>query len=157
MADDAHVPISAAHVLATFFDSAPVAGHPSIRARLPRVRDHLLTFLDTEAERWLTADELVLVCAERELEPVDAVIRVAGAELLVAALPAFCRPEWLLPARLAARAPLHVVAAVGPWALERGYLPGPQGRMLLERIDLAVARARARLGGRAQDRPIWGR
>lgn len=157
MADDAQVPISAAHVLATFFDSAPVVGHPSVRARLPRVRGHLLTFLDTEAERWLTADELVLVCAERELEPIDAVVRVAGAELLLAALPAFCRPEWLLPALLDARAQLQVVAGLGPWVLERGYLAGPQTRMLQERIDRAVARARDRLGGRTQDRPTWGR
>lgn len=157
MADDEQVPISAAHVLATFFDSAPVVGHPSVRARLPRVRGHLLTFLDTEAERWLTADELVLVCAERELEPVDAVVRVAGAELLLAALPAFCRPEWLLPARPDAGAQLHVAAALGPWVLECGYLPGAQTRMLQERIDLAVARARERLDSRPQGRPTWGR
>src|SRR5690625_3477002 len=92
MDDDARVPLAGAHLLASFFAAAPALGHPAIRARVPRVRAHLLTYLDTEGEQWLTPDELVLLHAERQLEPVDAVLRVGGVEVVVAALPGFCHP-----------------------------------------------------------------
>lgn len=147
MDDDARVPLSGAHLLASFFASAPVASHPATRARLPRVRAHLLTYLDTEGEQWLTPDELVLVGAERQLEPVDAVVRVTGAEVVVAALPGFCHPAWLLPSSRDARTQLQVVTALRQWVTEHGYLTGPGARYLLERVDEAVRRAQATLNG----------
>ncbi|MBD8062954.1 hypothetical protein [Oceanitalea stevensii] len=147
MDDDARVPMSGAQLLASFFASAPTAAHPAIRARVPRVRAHLLTYLDTEAEAWLTPDELVLVGAERQLEPQDAVVRVTGVEVVVAALPGFCHPAWLLPAPLDARAQLRLVAALRQWAAEHGELSAQATVHLLPRVDEAVRRAQAGLNG----------
>lgn len=163
MDDDARVPESGAHLLASFFASASIANHPAVRARVPRVRAHLLTYLDTEAERWVTPDEMVLVHAERQLDPVDAVLRVTGVEVVLAALPGFCHPAWLLPATRDARAQLRVVVALRHWVAERSEhgrggraehglgghgqdpLAGPAVPYLLERVDDAVRRAQATL------------
>lgn len=147
MDDDARVPESGAHVLASFFSWAQETVHPSLRARLPRVRAHLLTYLDTEAETWLTPDELVLVNAERQLEPLDAVVRVTGMEVVVAALPGFCHTAWLLPAHHDARAQLRVVSALRHWVAERGTLSGQAAAHLLVRVDDAVRRGQATLNG----------
>ncbi|WP_152190925.1 hypothetical protein [Georgenia satyanarayanai] len=147
MDDDARVPLSGAQLLASFFASAPSASHPAVRGRVPRVRAHLLTYLDTEAEAWLTPDELVLVGAERQLEPQDAVVRVTGVEVVVAALPGFCHPAWLLPAALDARAQLRLVAGLRQWAAEHGGLSAQAAMHLLPRVDEAVRRAQASLNG----------
>lgn len=147
MDDDARVPLAGAHLLASFFAAAPALGHPAIRARVPRVRAHLLTYLDTEGEQWLTPDELVLLHAERQLEPVDAVLRVSGVELVLAALPGFCHPVWLLPQPRDARAQLRVVDALRDWVAEHHRPPDPAGRLLLDRVEEAARRAQAVLDG----------
>ncbi len=143
MDDAARVPLAGGHLLASFFAAAPALAHPALRARVPRVRAHLLTYLDTEAEQWLTPDELVLLHAERQLEPVDAVLRVSGVELVVAALPGFCHPAWLLPEPRDARAQLRVVGALRAWVADHRYLSGAEGRLLLDRVAEAVRRAHA--------------
>jgi|SRR5690625_1767497 len=145
--DDARVPLSGAHLLTAFFTAAPVPNHPALRPRVPRVRAHLLTYLDTEGEQWLTPDELVLLGAERQLEPVDAVLRVGGVEVVVAALPGFCHPAWLLPAPVDAHTQLLVVGALRRWVTDHGHLSGPAAEVLLERVDGAVRRGRATLDG----------
>ncbi|WP_413452676.1 hypothetical protein AA0Y32_09530 [Georgenia phoenicis] len=147
MVDEVSVPRSGARVLESFFASAPLTTHPAVRARLPRVRSHLLTYLDTEGEVWLTPDELVLVCAEREIEPQDAVVRVTGPEVLVAALPGFCHPAWLLPDHGDARAQVRVVAGLRAWLAEHGGLSRQASLHLLPRVDEAVRRAHTALDG----------
>lgn len=145
--DDDHVPISAGQLLASFLSDAPAAGHPAIRARMPRVRAHLLTYLDTEAERYLTTGELALLHAERQLEPLDAVLRVTGAEALLAALPGFCHPAWLLPSVGDARAQLRVVSGLRHWLAQTEELYGLDIACLTLEVDAAVRRARAVLDG----------
>ncbi|HLT84239.1 MAG TPA: hypothetical protein VKZ83_08415 [Phototrophicaceae bacterium] len=141
--DDERVPVSAAQLLAAFFTTAPVTNHPAIRARMPRVREHLLTYLDTEAEQCLTTDELALLHAERQIEPLDAVLRVVGAEALLAALPGFCHPAWLLPSVADARAQLRVVTGLRYWLAESEGLAGLDIGCLALEVDAAVRRARA--------------
>lgn len=141
--DDAQVPVSAAHILTSFFAAAPIVSHPAIRARVPRVHQHLRTYVDTEAEHQLTPDELALVAAERQLEPADAVLRVTGAEALVAVLPGFCHVAWLLPVTADARAQLRVVTALRHWVGDAGYLDGLDANCLLYAVDDAVRQAQA--------------
>ncbi|QDB79818.1 hypothetical protein FE251_10845 [Georgenia wutianyii] len=145
MDDGEQVPVSAQDLLTSFFATAPVAAHPAIRARVPRVRAHLLTYLDTEAEDCLTNDELTLLHAERQLQPRDAVLRVVGAEALLVALPGFCHPAWLLPALADAHAQLRVVAALRDRLAEEPL--GTDAVCLLRDVDAAVRRAQAVLDG----------
>lgn len=147
MDDDARVPVSAAQIVEEFFAWASTTTHPAIRSRAAAVYRHLRTYIDTEAEGQLTPDEVVLVAAERQLEPSDAVLRVTGAEALIAVLPGFCHPAWLLPAAADARAQLRLVTALRQWVDERGYL-GEGGACLLYSVDDAVRRAQTVL-----DRP----
>lgn len=141
MDDDARVPVSAAQVVEEFFASSPALSHPTIRSRAARVHQHLRTYVDTEAEDQLTVDELTLVAAERQLEPADAVLRVTDAEVLVAVLPGFCHPAWLLPSTSDARAQLRVVTALRNWVAEHGYLDAVAAACLLLSVDDAVRRA----------------
>ena len=147
MTHDTRVPPSGAHVLASFFAQLPVRNHPSLRSRLPLVREHLHTYLDTEAEHWATPDELVIIGAQRQLDPIDAVMRVTGAEVLAAALPGFCRAAWLLPERGAARTQLWVVTSLRQWLATTHAVADIEAAVLLGRVDDAVRRAHALLDG----------
>lgn len=109
------VPVSATALVASFFASGPVVSHPTIRSRAPRVHQHLLTYLDTEAERYLSHEETVLLDIQRQLDPVNAVPRVGGPSMLLQSLPAFCQTAWLLPDAADARAQLWTVLALRDW------------------------------------------
>src|SRR5690606_27978220 len=111
-------PESTAQILTEFFRAVERRANPAVRAHAGTVRTHLDVYLDTEAERMLTPDELALVEAERQLDPVAAVARVTGAEALVAALPGFVDGPWLLPTRAAARAQIKLVEILVAWLEE---------------------------------------
>lgn len=109
------VRVPAAALVEAFFASGSVVSHPTIRHRAARIRAHLETFLDTEAEGLLGYDDLVLLEAQRQFDPVGAVLRIGDARLLLRALPGFCQTAWLLPDPADARAQLWTVLALRDW------------------------------------------
>ncbi|KAE8764428.1 hypothetical protein [Georgenia thermotolerans] len=139
------VPVSAAAAISGFFAHDRVLRRPGVRDTAAFVRRHLETYLDTEAERWLGPDDRVLVAAEREVDPAGAVARVTGPAVLVAALPGFLDPAWLLPAR-AARVQLLLVAELLGWLERTGLVDGMAYPVLAARAALARAEARLAAG-----------
>ena len=140
------VPVSAAAAISGFFAHARVLRRPDVRDTVAFVRRHLETYLDTEAERWLGPDDRVLVAAEREVDPAGAVARVTGPAVLVAALPGFLDPAWLIPTAPAARIQLLVVAELVRWLEHTGLVDGMAYPVLAVRAALARAEARLRAG-----------
>ncbi|MFC4555592.1 hypothetical protein [Georgenia faecalis] len=145
--DDTTVPVSMAQALEAFFADAAMSDHPATRARIIAVRRHLDVFLDTEAERALVPDERILVEAEREIDPVAAVARVAPPEALIAALPGFLEDAWLLPAQADARVQVRVVAQLAEWVTHHGLAPGME--CFVHQIHTAVRDARRSIADRA--------
>lgn len=131
--------------MASFFASGPVVSHPTIRSRAPRVRRHLDNYLDTEGERYLGHDDLVLLDAQRQLDPVDAVLSVGGPSLLLQALPGFCQTAWLLPDAADARAQLWTVLALRDWISRAA--PEADSAELHHRVLRAVRMAHGVLDG----------
>jgi hypothetical protein len=146
--DNQAVPVSAEQVLDVFYARTPILRHPSMFVRGRRVRAHLETYLDTEAEHWLTDAERTLVEAERQIDPAGAVSRVTGPEALLATLPGFIDPEWMMPGVHQARAQLVVVAALTRWLVETGLVDRTEmSCSVLEvqtRLELAWRRVDAR-------------
>ncbi|MFH5823899.1 hypothetical protein [Georgenia sp. AZ-5] len=147
--DDTTPPVSAAEVIADFFARSSLLRHPATRARARRVRAHLETYLDTEAERFLTRPERALVDAERQLDPAGAVVRVTGPEALVATLPGFVDRAWLMPAEHDARVQLLVVAEVARWAVARGLVDRHEMACAVLELEARLDDATAWLDGRA--------
>lgn len=139
------VPVSAKALVASFFASGPVVSHPTIRSRAPRVHRHLDIYLDTEGERYLGHDDLVLLDAQRQLDPVDAVLSVGGPSLLLQALPGFCQTAWLLPDAADARAQLWTVLALRDWIARA--VPEADSAELHHRVLRAVRTAHGTLDG----------
>ncbi|MEE6282217.1 hypothetical protein [Georgenia sunbinii] len=139
------VPISATALVASFFASGAVVSHPTIRPRITRVRQHLDTYLDTEAEQLLGYDDLILLDVQRQLDPVHAVLQVGGVPLLIHALPGFCQPAWLLPDPADARAQLLTVLALHDWIV--GEVPAAASHESSDRVRLAARAAFALLDG----------
>ncbi|UNX53823.1 hypothetical protein MF406_12645 [Georgenia sp. TF02-10] len=138
---DTTVPLSGAQVLAAYFAESPALRHPARRARAAQVRAHLEVYLDTEGDSWLTDDELLLVEAERQLEPAGAVSRVTGPEALVAMLAGFVDPAWLMPAPAQRQAQLVVVEDLLAWLIDGRFVhPGEMACSLLE-IEVRVQQA----------------
>lgn len=146
--DNQAVPVSAERVLDVFYARTPILRHPSMSARAKLVRAHLETYLDTEAEHWLTDGERTLVEAERQIDPAGAVARVTGPEALLATLPGFLDPEWVMPGAHQARAQLIVVATLVRWLLTVGIVDRAEmSCSVLEvqtRLELAWRRVDAR-------------
>lgn len=133
---------SAADVLAAFFTRSPIIAHPSVRGHAGEVRRHLEVYLDTEYESFLTDPELVLVAAERELDPAGAVARVTDAEALVAGLPGFVDDAWLMPSVPRARAQLFLVVRLVEWLVAAGHVSRDEMACFLLEVEAAVLRAR---------------
>lgn len=132
-------------MLTVFFRAVEARANQAVRAHAGAVRAHLDVYLDTEAERMLTPDELALVEAERQLDPVAAVARVTGAEALVAALPGFVDAAWLLPSRAAARAQIKVVELLVAWLEESRRVDRGEMACFLLEVVAACRRARSLL------------
>ena len=133
------VPVSAAAAIRGFYAHATVLHRAGVRERAAVVRRHLETYLDTEAERWLGPADRVLVEAEREVDPAGAVARVTGPAVLVAALPGFLDPAWLMPTVAGARVQLLVVAELVRWLQVTGLVDGMAYPVLA--VQAALARA----------------
>lgn len=145
--DETRVPLSTAQAIDAWYATAPLLRHPALRARALRVRGHLETYLDTEAERWLTSAELTLVEAERQLDPADAVSRVTGPEALVATLPGFVDRDWLMPMARDARVQLRVVAELVRWLVATGLVDRNEMSCSVLEIEARLHAARSWLGG----------
>lgn len=139
---DTTAPLSMGAALSAFYAEAPQLRHPALRARALRVVDHLAVYLDTEAEAALLPDELVLVEAERQLDPAGAVARVTGPAALVAALPGFLEEAWLLPRTADALVQLDLVDALADWLVCTGVVDARQ--MEVSFVELAAMHAQAR-------------
>jgi hypothetical protein len=147
--DNQAVPLAAERVLDVFYARTPILRHPSMFTRGRLVRAHLETYLDTEAERWLTDGERTLVEAERQVDPAGAVARVTGPEALLAALPGFLDPEWTMPGVHQARAQLIVVACLAEWLVSAGLVDRAEMSCSVIEVDVRLERARRRVDGRA--------
>ncbi len=142
------MPVSAAAAIRGFFAHTPALHRPGVRETAASVRRHLETYLDTEAERWLSPADRILVEAEREVDPAGAVARVTGPAVLVAALPGFLDPAWLMPTVAGARVQLLVVSALVRWLETTGLVDGLAYPVLA--VQAALIRAEAWLAaGRA--------
>jgi hypothetical protein len=139
--DETTVPLSAAQVIDAYWTSDAPLLHPPWRDPAERVRRHLDTYLDTEAERYLTTGERTLVDAERQLDPAGAVARVTGPEALVAALPGFLDAAWVMPGPADARAQLRVVGGLVRWIVDRGLVA--QEGMACDLLEVEVSLAHA--------------
>jgi hypothetical protein len=147
--DNQAVPLSAERVLDVFYARTPILRHPSMFIRGRRVREHLETYLDTEADHWLTDGERTLVEAERQVDPAGAVARVTGPEALLAALPGFLDPEWIMTGVHQARAQLIVVASLAKWLVSAGLVDRTEMSCSVLEVDVRLDRARRRIDGRA--------
>lgn len=147
--DNQAVPLSAERVLDVFYARTPILRHPSMFARGRRVRAHLETYLDTEAERWLTDGERILVEAERQVDPAGAVARVTGPDALLATLPGFLDPEWLMPGLHQGRAQLVVVASLAAWLVSSGLVDRAEASCSVIEVDVRLEAAWRRVDGRA--------
>ncbi|MPV36210.1 hypothetical protein [Georgenia subflava] len=143
------VPLSAEQALTLFFRRAAVLRHPAMRVRSQRVRSHLEVYLDTEGEHWLTTGERTLVEAERQIDPAGAVARVTGPEALVAALPGFVDPEWLMTEHSQVRAQLIVVAELVEWLVGSRLVDRNELSCSLLEIEVRLTKAWERLDARA--------
>ncbi|WP_127131429.1 hypothetical protein [Georgenia sp. SYP-B2076] len=148
--DETMVPLSAAQVIGAFYASSALLRHPALRSRARRVRGHLEVYLDTEAERWLTSNELTLVEAERQVDPADAVARVTGPEALVATLPGFVDRDWLMPTVPEARVQLRVVAELVRWLVATGLVDRHEMACSVLEIEVRLDLASAWLDERAR-------
>ncbi|MEE6272949.1 hypothetical protein [Georgenia wangjunii] len=151
--NDSRAPESTARVLAEFFSAVDARANRVVRAHAGAVQQHLDVYLDTEAERVLTTDELALVEAERQIDPVAAVARVTGPEALVAALPGFVDAAWLLPAQTAARAQVRLVEALVAWLEENRHVDRHAMACFLLEVDAACRRARSLIAAPAARGP----
>jgi hypothetical protein len=147
--DNQAVPVSAERVLDVFYARTPILRHPSMFARSRQVRTHLETYLDTEAEHWLTDAERTLVEAERQVDPAGAVARVTGPEALLATLPGFLDPEWVMPGVHQARAQLIVVASLARWLVSAGLVDRTEMSCSVLEIQTRLDLARRRVDARA--------
>ncbi|PFG40867.1 hypothetical protein ATJ97_3408 [Georgenia soli] len=147
--DNQAVPVSAEQVLAVFYARTPILRHPSMFVRARRVRTHLETYLDTEAEQWLTDAERTLVEAERQIDPAGAVGRVTGPEALLATLPGFVDPEWMMPGVHQARAQLVVVASLVRWLVESGLVDRAEMSCSVLEVQTRLELAWRHVGARA--------
>lgn len=147
--DNQAVPVSAERVLDVFYARTPILRHPSMFAHARLVRAHLETYLDTEAEHWLTDGERTLVEAERQIDPAGAVARVTGPEALLATLPGFLDPEWAMPGVHQARAQLIVVASLARWLVTVGLVDRAEMSCSVLEIQTRLDLARRRVDARA--------
>jgi len=147
--DNQAVPVSTEQVLDVFYERTPILRHPSMFVRGRRVRTHLETYLDTEAENWLTDPERTLVEAERQIDPAGAVSRVTGPEALLATLPGFVDPEWMMPGVHQARAQLVVVASLTHWLVEAGLVDRTEMSCSVLEVQARLELARRRVDTRA--------
>lgn len=133
---------SAADLLDAFFTRSYMLDHPSVRAHAGDVRRHLEVYLDTEHDHFLTTPELVLVAAERQLDPAGAAARVTGADALVAGMPGFVDEAWLMPDVPSARAQLFLVQRLVEWLVGAGHVDRTEMACFLLEVEAAVRRAR---------------
>lgn len=147
--DEPTVPLSAAAAIDAYWTSSTALRHPPWRDAGTRVRAHLDTYLDTEAERYLTTGERALVDAERQLDPAGAVARVTGPEALVAALPGFLDPAWMLFGE-DARAQVLVVDGLVRWLVVQGLVEQEGMSCYLLEVEVSLAHVADQLGRRAR-------
>ena len=99
-------------VISTVFGDAFGLSTGIKRRRTLQVEHDMRSFLESEADRFLTDDERTLLAAEREFEPIGAACRALEAEVLFVALTGFITPPYLAPDLLLRRVQLDLVDAL---------------------------------------------
>lgn len=138
----AAVPLSIERALEGFFAQSRVLRHPAMWARSHGVRRKLERYLDLESERWLTDGEKVLVHAERQLHALGAVVRVAGPETLLLALPGFLGHRWLPRHPALARVQIMVVSELPGYLSTAGMIDRRRAACRILEVEAQVVRAR---------------
>ncbi|GAA1141954.1 hypothetical protein [Ornithinicoccus hortensis] len=138
----AAVPLSIERTLEGFFAQSRMLRHPAMWTRSHGVRRKLERYLDLECERFLTDSEKVLVHAERQLHSLGAVVRVAGPETLLHALPGFLGQRWLPRHPALARVQIMVVSEIVSYLPTAGILDRRRVACSILEVEAQVIRAR---------------
>lgn len=138
----AAVPLSIERALEGFFAQSRALRHPALWARSHGVRRKLERYLELECDRWLTESEKVLVHGERQLHAPGAVVRVAGPESLLTALPGFLGQRWLPRHPALARVQIIVVSELVGYLASAGLIDPHRVACRILEVQTQVARAR---------------
>lgn len=150
---------AALHVAALrrFIDDEGAARRSRTRHRYHRVLTHLLLYLDTaDVEPHLGTGPAVLLAGERRLGSECSFFRIMGFDELVASLPGFVEPEWMLPTRGDARSQLNLTERMLNRLRRDRLIDMGVVACAYWEAQAAVGRARRRLSGYVdEDQDEW--
>ena len=136
-----------AHILNDFFEGKLAAKKGLSRSRIEQVERELRSCLEAEAERILVTGDLIVLAAERQFHPEDAVARTMHADDLIFVLTIFTTDPWLPEDRTQRRVHLTIVEALTANILNRRLVN--QDDLCCPLLDLrcAIDRERGNLSG----------
>jgi hypothetical protein len=137
--------ITIADILTQFFAQSLEGKTGVARRRIDDAARQLRACIDSEADRILVTEDLELLAAERQFNPVDAVARVMGADDLIFLLSIFIEPQWQPTDRLQRAAQLRLTERLVRFILAHRLVHRHELACPILDVEVGISRGRAQL------------
>jgi hypothetical protein len=136
-------PITIDDILTHFFASYLDGKTGTVRHRIEDGERQLRACIETEAQRILENDTLLMLAAERQFDPQRAVARVANADDLVFFLEVFVGPQWRPSNEFQRAAQTELTATLLHFVTSRRLVDSHQLACPILEVEAGIARERA--------------